>query len=108
MVALLFFLPLLFLALLARTSPVPVELAARGQVYSQAQRAQYGVSVGGDVTRFVVKYANAQRWKQSTAVSISQGASLLQKVPAFSSHLVRSSPMSPVYRTFLPLAPSTA
>jgi carboxylesterase type B len=40
----------------------------------------YGVPVGNDVTRFVVKYANAQRWKQSEAVSISQAASLFQQV----------------------------
>jgi len=106
MVALLSFVALLLPILLARTSPVPVELASRDQVYSQAQRAQYGVSVRSDVTRFVVKYANAQRWKPSTAVSISQGASLLQKVPTFSSYLVSPSLTSPIYRTFLPPAPS--
>jgi len=85
MVALLSFVTLFLSVLLAHTSPVPVELAARGPVYSHAQRAQYGVSVRSDVTRFVVKYANAERWKPSTAVSISQGASLLQQVPIFSS-----------------------
>jgi len=108
MVALLSFLILLLPALLARASPVSVQPAARSRVYSRAQRAIYGVSVGSDVTRFVVRYANSQRWKQSTAVSISQGASLLQKVPAFSSYLTRPPLTSPIYRSFLLLAPNTA
>ena len=80
MVALLSFVALLLPVLLARTSPVPAELGARDQVFGQTQRIQFGVPVGSDVTRFVVKYATAQRWKQSTVASISQGASLLQKV----------------------------
>ena len=108
MVALLSFVALLLPVLLARTSPVPAELAARGQVYSHAQRAQYGVPIGSDVTRFVVKYANAQRWKPSTVASISLGVSLLQQVPIFSSYLVGSSLTSLVYRTSLLLALSPA
>jgi len=108
MVALLSFLVLLLPALLACTSPVPVQPAARSRVCSRAQRAMYGVSVGSDVTRFVVRYANTQRWKQSTAVSISQGASLLQKVPAFSSYIARPPLTSLIYRTSLLLVPSTA
>jgi len=103
MVALLFFLALLLPALLARTYPVSVKPATRGRAYSQ-----YGVPIGGDVTRFVVKYANAQRWEQSTAVPISQVASLFQQVPTFSSYLIRPSLTSPIYRTFLLLAPSPA
>ena len=104
MVALLSFVALLLPALLARTSPVPVEFAAGGQVYSHAQRAQYGVPVGSDVTRFVVKYANAQRWKPSTVASISLGVSLFQQVPIFSSYFVGPSLTSLVCRTSLPLA----
>ena len=88
MVALLSLAALFLPALLARTSPVSVELAARDQVFDHAQRAQYGVSVRSDVSRFVVKYANAQRWKPSTAVSVSQGASLLQRVCIFLPHQI--------------------
>lgn len=106
MVALLSFVALLLPALLACASPVPVEFTARSQTYSYAQRATYGVSVGNDVTRFVVKYANAQRWKQSTAVPISQAASLLQQVRQFSFHFVGPSLTSPIYRTFPRLVPS--
>ncbi|KAF9652913.1 alpha/beta-hydrolase [Thelephora ganbajun] len=79
MVALLSFVALLLPALLVRTCPVSIGLTTKGRVYSQAQRAQYGVLVRSDVTRFVVKYANARRWEPSTAVSISQGTSLLQR-----------------------------
>ena len=106
MVALFSFVALLLLALLARTSPAPVELAARGRVYSHPQRAQYGVSASHDVTRFVVKYANARRWEPSTAVSLSQGPGLLQQVSTPSSHLVRPSLMSPICRTSPLPAPS--
>ena len=88
MVVFLSFVALLLLALLARTSPVPVELVARGPVYSNAERAQYGVPVRNDVTRFVVKYATARRWEPSTVVSILQGVSLLQQVPTSSSYPV--------------------
>jgi len=108
MVALLSFLVLLLPALLACTSPVSVQPAASDRVYSRAQREIYGVSVGSGVTRFVCRYANAKRWKQSTAVSISQGISLLQKVPAFSSYIARPPLTSLIHRNFLPLAPSTA
>lgn len=79
MVALLSFVALFLPIILARTSPIAVQLAARSPVYSYAQRAPYGVSVRSDVTRFVVKYANAHRWKPSTPVSISQGPGLLQQ-----------------------------
>lgn len=103
MVTLLSFLVLFLLALSARASPVST---ARSRVYSHAQRSTYGVSVGGDVTRFVVKYANAQRWKPSTVVSISQAMSLLQQVSAFPSYPARPLLTSSIYRTFLLLAPS--
>jgi hypothetical protein len=80
MVALLSFIVLLLPVFLARSSPIVADLAARSPVYNHDQRAHCGFSVREDVTRFVVKYANAQRWKPSTPVSISQGASLLQQV----------------------------
>ena len=80
MVALLSLAVLLLSAVLARSSPVGFKLAARGPVYNHDQRADCGFPVRSDVTRFVVKYANAQRWKPSTPVSISQGVSLLQQV----------------------------
>ncbi|KAF9792839.1 alpha/beta-hydrolase [Thelephora terrestris] len=79
MVALLSFIVLLLPVFLARSSPIVADLAARSPVYNHDQRAHCGFSVREDVTRFVVKYANAQRWKPSTPVSISQGASLLQQ-----------------------------
>ena len=108
MVALLSFVALLLSALLARTSPVPAELAARGPTYSYAQRVQYGVAVSSDVTRFEVKYANAGRWRPSTPVSISQGASLLQQVPILSSYPTKVSLTSLTYRIFLLLVPNPA
>jgi len=108
MVALPSFLALLFSALLVRTSPVSFEFDARSQVYSHYWREKFGVSVGSDVTRFVVKYANAQRWKQSTAVGISEILNLHQQVPTFPSYFVRPSSTNPIYRTFLPLAPIPA
>ena len=80
MVALLSFLILLLPVLLVRSSPIAAELTSRSPFFDNDQRAHCGVSVGSDVTRFVVKYANAQRWKPSTPVSIAQGASLLQQV----------------------------
>lgn len=79
MVTLLSFVVLLIPVLLARSSPIAVELAPRSPFFDYDQRTHCGVSVGSDVTRFVVKYANAQRWKPSTPVSISQGASLLRQ-----------------------------
>lgn len=108
MVALLSFVTLLLPVLLTRCSPVPVELPPRGPVYDHSQRSHCGVAVRSDVTRFVVKYANAQRWKPSTPVSISQGASLLQQVSPFPSCLVSAPLTGSTYRTFLPLAPSLA
>lgn len=108
MVALLSFVALLLLALLGHTSPVPVELSARGPVYCHTERAQYGVPVRNDVTRFVIKYADAQRWKPSTPVSVSQGLGLLQQVPTSSSYLVKPSLTSPICRTFPLLARSPA
>jgi hypothetical protein len=88
MVALFYLAVLLLSGLLARSSPVAIELAARGPVYNHDQRVHWGFSVQNDVTRFVVKYANAQRWKPSTPISISQGTSLLQQVNTFPSYLV--------------------
>ena len=101
MVALLSFVALLLPVLLARTSPV---LTARSQVQCQAQRTEHGVSVGNDVTRFVFKYADAQRWKQSTPMCISEV--VFQQV--LSSYFPTRSSTNPLYRTFLQPAPSPA
>lgn len=108
MVALLSLLVLFLSALLARSSPIPTELTARGPVYNHDQRAHCGLPVRSDVTRFVVKYANAERWKPSTPVSILQGASLLQQVYTFCSNLVWMQLTSRVYRISLLHAPNLA
>lgn len=107
MVTLLSLLLFFLTALLARGFPVATKLAARGPFYSHDQRARWGSPVRSDVTRFVVKYANAQRWKPSTVVSILQGTSLLQQVYIlFLPRLLPS--MNRGYRTSLLLAPSLA
>lgn len=108
MVALLSFIVLILPVLLARSSPIAPELATRSSVYNHDQRAHCGFSVRDDVTRFVVKYANAQRWEPSTPVSILQGASLLQQVCTCSSYLVLALLMVSIYRISLPLALSLA
>lgn len=108
MATLLSFVLFFLLVLLVRSSPVTIELATRGPVYNHDQRAHCGFPIRSDVTRFVVKYANAQRWKPSTPVSISQGASLLQQVHTLSSYFVWMSLISGVYRTSLLLAPNLA
>lgn len=81
MLALFSFVVLLLSALSAHTFPVPVELSTGSQVDGYAQWLTYGVPVGNDVTRFVVKYADAQRWKPSNPVAIKDILSLFLKVP---------------------------
>lgn len=88
MVTLLSFVILLLPVLLARSSPIAVELASRSPFFDYDQRTHCGVSAGSDVTRFVIKYANSQRWKPSIPVSISQGASLFRQVCKFSLNVV--------------------
>ena len=76
MLALFSFVVLLLSALSVHTFPVSLP---GSRVYIDAT---YGVPVGDGVTRFVVKYANSQRWKPSTPVAVQQILSLVLKVPA--------------------------